>query len=234
MSFPLFYIEEFKPGSSSLILNEDTSKHVTQVLRMQKGEKLQLTNGKGKIITTEIISENKKAAEVKVISTSDIAHQTSHITIAISLLKNSTRFEWFLEKATEIGVSAIIPIICKRTEKQHFRHQRMKAILISAMLQSQQAWSPSLSEPVKFKEVIAQSSQQQKYIAHCIDEDKKHLRNEVLLAGEHLILIGPEGDFTKDEVDEALQNNFIPVSLGSTRLRTETAGIVACVLLNAS
>jgi 16S rRNA (uracil1498-N3)-methyltransferase len=101
------------------------------------------------------------------------------------------------------------------------------------MLQSQQVWLPVLNEPVKFGELAINSSQQQKYIAHCIDEDRKQLSNEVLLTGEHLILIGPEGDFTKNEVDEALQNNFTPVSLGSTRLRTETAGIVACVLLNA-
>ena len=234
MSFPLFYIEEFLQGSSGIILNGDTSKHIVHVLRMKPGEQLRLTNGKGEIITAEIILENKKATEVKALSTSNIKHPASKINIAISLIKNNSRFEWFLEKATEIGVSNIIPLICERTEKQHFRYDRMKAILISAMLQSQQTWLPILNEPVKFKEFIKQPSHQQKYIAHCIDEEKKLLSNEALHAGEQSILIGPEGDFTKDEVDAALQNNFIPVSLGSTRLRTETAGIVACVLLNAT
>lgn len=245
MSIPLFYIEEFKPGTSQLILNEDTSKHIVHVLRMKQGEQFQLTNGKGEIMTVEIISENKKAAEVKVLSTSNIPHRTSNITIAISLIKNTSRFEWFLEKATEIGVSEIIPLICERTEKQHFRHDRMKNILISAMLQSQQAWLPTLHEPIKFSEAVKKSSQQNKYIAHCIEVEKKQLTNEACLPDRQaikpayrtgrqstMILIGPEGDFTKEEVELAVANNFIPLSLGDTRLRTETAGIAACVLLN--
>ena len=245
MSLPIFFQEELSPGTS-FKLSEETSKHIIQVLRMKEGEHLQLTNGKGKIITAEIITEHKKATEVKVLSTSNIPPRTSNITIAISLIKNNSRFEWFLEKATEIGISEIIPLICERTEKQNFRHDRMRSILISAMLQSQQAWLPILHEPVKFKEVIKNSTRHNKFIAHC-DEDKKtdlakiinHKNvgtSQVLPMGEDLggalILIGPEGDFTKEEIDLAKQNNFIPVSLGDTRLRTETAGIVPAVLLN--
>jgi 16S rRNA (uracil1498-N3)-methyltransferase len=230
MALPFFYEEELI-DQSTLTLSEDTSKHVIQVLRMKEGEHLQLTDGKGKIITAEIISENKKATQVKVISTSHIEHRTSHITIAISLIKNRSRFEWFLEKATEIGVSAIVPIICERTEKQHFRADRMKNILVSAMLQSQQAWLPQMQEPVNFNDVVKDVKQQFKFIAHCIEEDKKQLNN-LAIQQSAIILIGPEGDFTKKEIDLALQNNFIPLSLGETRLRTETAAIVACVLLN--
>ncbi len=231
MSLPFFYIEQIPVNQSSFILSEDTSKHIIQVLRMKQGEQLQLTNGKGEIITVEIISENKKAAEVNALSTSNIPPRTSNITIAISLIKNTNRFEWFLEKSTEIGISEIIPLICERTEKQHFRHDRMKNILISAMLQSQQAWLPVLHEPIKFKDIIKNSTHQKKYIAHCIEEEKKQLTNEAIKQST-IILIGPEGDFTKEEVEFAKQNNFIPVSLGDTRLRTETAAIVACVLLN--
>lgn len=231
MSLPFFYIEQIPVKQSSFILSEDTSKHIIQVLRMKQGEQLQLTNGKGEIITVEIISENKKAAEVNALSTSNIPPRTSNITIAISLIKNTNRFEWFLEKSTEIGISEIIPLICERTEKQHFRHDRMKNILISAMLQSQQAWLPVLHEPIKFKDIIKNSTHQKKYIAHCIEEEKKQLTNEAIKQST-IILIGPEGDFTKEEVEFAKQNNFIPVSLGDTRLRTETAAIVACVLLN--
>ncbi|MEO5783653.1 MAG: RsmE family RNA methyltransferase, partial [Ginsengibacter sp.] len=208
-------------------------KHIILVLRMKNGEQLQLTNGKGKIITAEIISENKKATEVKVVTTSNIPHRTSNITIAISLIKNTNRFEWFLEKATEIGVSGIIPLICERTEKQNFRHYRMKNILISAMLQSQQSWLPILHQPIKFIDAIKNAEQQNRYIAHCIEGEKQTLTNKLInRSTNQLILIGPEGDFTKQEIEMAVANNFIPVSLGNTRLRTETAGMVACVLLN--
>jgi len=230
MSLPIFFQEEFSK-ESIFVLNEETSKHVIQVLRMKNGEQLQLTNGKGKIITAEIITEHKKSTEIKVLSTTNIAPRTSNITIAISLIKNTNRFEWFLEKATEIGVSEIIPIICERTEKQNFRHGRMKNILVSAMLQSLQVWLPKLHEPTKYSEVVKNSSQQNKYIAHCIEEEKKELSNETNDRSS-IILIGPEGDFTKPEIDLAVANNFIPVSLGNTRLRTETAGMVAAVLLS--
>lgn len=218
-------------NDTSFTLTEETSKHIIQVLRMKEGEQLRLTNGRGKIITAEIINEHKKATGVKVISTSNIPPRTSNITIAISLIKNNSRFEWFLEKATEIGVSEIIPLLCERTEKQNFRHDRMKNILISAMLQSQQAWLPALHEPVKFKEIIKNSAYQKRFIAHC-DEDEKATIGNQSINQSSIILIGPEGDFTKEEIASAKQNNFIPVSLGETRLRTETAGIVAAVLLN--
>lgn len=230
MSLPIFFEEEIS-DQSSVILTEETSKHVTQVLRMKNGEKLQLTNGKGKIVTVEIIQEHKRSTGVKVISTSNIPPRTSNITIAISLIKNTNRFEWFLEKATEIGVSEVMPLICERTEKQKFRHDRMKNILVSAMLQSQQAWLPMLHEPIKFLEAIKTASKQNKYIAHCIEDEKMSITNQSINRST-IIFIGPEGDFTKEEIDIAIANSFIPVSLGETRLRTETAGIVACVLLN--
>jgi 16S rRNA (uracil1498-N3)-methyltransferase len=229
MSLPIFYQKELT-GESSFALNEETSKHIIQVLRMKLREQLQLTDGKGKILTAEIVAENKKATEVKVITTSHTP-QTSNITIAISLIKNNSRFEWFLEKATEIGILEIIPLLCDRTEKQNYRHDRMKNILVSAMLQSQQAWLPILQEPTKFAEMVKNSSQQNKFIAHCIEEEKKQLRNEAIKKSS-IICIGPEGDFIKQEIELAKQNNFIPVSLGDTRLRTETAAIVGCVLLN--
>ena len=231
MSLPVFFEEELA-SASSFTLSEETSKHIIQVLRMKAGENLQLTNGKGKIITAEIISEYKKA-EIKVLSTSNIPHRTSNITIAISLIKNTSRFEWFLEKATELGVSEIIPMICERTERQTFRYNRMKNILISAMLQSQQAWLPKLHEPIKFGEVIKISTQQNKYIAYCSEDEKKQLSNKTINLFS-IILIGPEGDFTEPEIELAKQNNFIPVSLGKTRLRTETAGIAAAVLMTAN
>ena len=232
MALPFFYIETIA-ATDNLVLNEETSKHVIQVLRMQNGELLQLTDGKGNLFTAEIIDNNRKRCAVKIIQTDNNQQPIGNITIAISLVKNANRFEWFLEKATEIGVTEVIPLICTRTEKQHFRHDRMQGILISAMLQSQQTFLPVLHEPIRLNEVISKAKQEQKFIAHCEDENNKvQLTSKFLNSStSKLILIGPEGDFTKEEIQLALQNNFIPVALGNTRLRTETAGMVAATLL---
>ena len=231
MSLPLFYITDL--NSLDIILNEETSKHIVQVLRMEISEQIQLTDGKGALATAVITDNNRKRCQVQIIQTSNIKPPASNITIAISPVKNSSRFEWFLEKATEIGVNEIIPIICSRTEKQHFKFERMQSILISAMLQSQQVWLPELQQPIKFSDAVANTSKQQKFIAHCIDECSKiQLRIALEDASKSkIILIGPEGDFTNDEINLSLKHNFQPVTLGDTRLRTETAGIVAATLL---
>jgi len=154
------------------------------------------------------------------------------VAIAISLTKNASRFEWFLEKATEIGVSEIIPMICERTEKEKFRFDRMQGIVISAMLQSQQSWMPVLHQPAEFNQVITSNHFRQKFIAHCEETKKIQLTNQLInQSTNQLILIGPEGDFTPKEIGAALDKGFIPVALGETRLRTETAGMVAATLL---
>lgn len=230
MQLPLFF-EETIPVSDKFVLSEESSKHIVQVLRMAESENLLITNGKGELLTVSLTRANKKNAEVQVINKASTPKHNPKITIGISLLKNRNRFEWFLEKVTEMGVAEIIPFTSDRTEKQHFRHERMKSILISAMLQSQQAWLPELHEPVKFDEMVKQFHAQNKYIAHCIDDQKQNLATAAKNPGDKLILIGPEGDFTKHEIEIALENNYIPVSLGETRLRTETAGLVAAVLL---
>ena len=216
------------------MLDEESSRHVVQVLRMKEGEKLNLTDGRGSLITAEITDAHKKHCAVKVIDSRFTSHVSRKIIIAISLLKNTSRFEWFLEKATEIGVNEIIPLICERTEKQKFRYGRMKGICISAMLQSQQTWLPVLHEPVRFDDLmIWQFDNYQKYIAHCDDGNKQQLNGQT--TGQFsIILIGPEGDFTKEEIAISLKNNFIPVSLGERRLRSETAGIVVGTLLTLS
>ncbi|HNO98764.1 MAG TPA: RsmE family RNA methyltransferase, partial [Ferruginibacter sp.] len=210
----------------------DTSKHIVQVLRMQNGEQLQLTDGKGNLFTGVITDNNRKRCAVGILQTTNLQPQTRKISIAISLLKNTSRFEWFLEKATEIGVSEIIPLVCARTEKTAFKYDRMKSILVSAMLQSQQCWLPRLHEPAKFSELVPAALQQQKLIAHCEETgEKKQLSTLQPFSASTIILIGPEGDFTPEEVQLALENNFSAVALGNTRLRTETAGVVAASLL---
>ena len=234
MALPYFYNNSISCSTSSLLLNEENSKHIVQVLRMQNKEQLQLTDGRGNLFTAEIIDNNKKKCSVEIIKISCQPASINRISIAISLIKNNSRFEWFLEKATEIGVTEIIPLICERTEKQHFRFERMQGILISAMLQSQQTYLPVLHEPVKYEIYIERQKENtgQKFIAHC--EKAKGKNNLFTIPPFHhpTILIGPEGDFSKSEIEAALANNFIPVTLGNTRLRTETAGIVAATLLS--
>jgi 16S rRNA (uracil1498-N3)-methyltransferase len=230
MNLPFFFVEDL--NDQTITLDEDTSKHVIQVLRKKMGDQILLTDGKGTKATVEIVDDHRKHAAVKIASSRKENKRTKNICIAISLVKNTARFEWFLEKATEIGVSEIIPLLCERTEKEKFRFDRMNNILISAMLQSQQCWLPQLHEPTEFKKVIQFNQFDQKFIAHCLEEKKQELTNQLVnQSTNQLILIGPEGDFTEEEIHFALQSNYIPVSLGETRLRTETAGMVAATLL---
>jgi 16S rRNA (uracil1498-N3)-methyltransferase len=228
MALPYFYIENII--GDTLTLEEDASKHITQVLRMKVGEELLLTDGKGTKATAVITDDHRKRCMVKISNRQKEEASIPKVSIAISLLKNAARFETFLEKATEIGVSEIIPLICERTEKEKFRNDRLHNILVSAMLQSQQCWMPRLLEPVNFDKAVTTSTFDQKFIAHCLEHQKQSLTS-LLQKGSAIILIGPEGDFTQKEIDLALGNGFKPVSLGKTRLRTETAGIVAAALL---
>lgn len=217
-------------SSSLILLDEDTSKHITGVLRMKVGEELVLTDGRGNKATAVIEDDHRKRCGVRVLHRSFDEPVQPHISIAISLTKNNTRIEWFLEKAAEIGVSEIIPLLCERTEKDKFRLDRLQNILVSALLQSQQSWMPVLQEPVAFDKVVKVSNAEDKFIAHCLEWDKQQL---VQVAGNRssIILIGPEGDFTPAEIEAAMNQGFRPVALGNTRLRTETAGMVAATIL---
>jgi 16S rRNA (uracil1498-N3)-methyltransferase len=243
VNLPFFYINEYDASQQQIVLDEDTSKHIVQVLRMRKGGSLNLTDGKGTLLIAKIIDDHKKHCTVGIIDSRFTPdryrdYDSRKIIIAISLLKNSSRFEWFLEKATEIGIHEIIPLICKRTEKQKFREARLQNILISAMLQSQQCWLPVLHKPIDYELIFRQEEiihTSQKFIAHCIEEEKRNLAdlvNETL--SSQIILIGPEGDFTSEEVQLAIHNHFDAVSLGDTRLRAETAGVVAATILKIS
>ena len=231
MSLPRFFIPAYQPGNESIILSEETSRHIVQVLRMGSGAQLQLTDGRGHLLTASIDEAHKKHCTVRV-EHSDWQPATGRaVTIAISLLKNVNRFEWFLEKATEIGVRKIIPLRCERTEKEKFRADRMESILISAMLQSQQRWLPVMSEPLEFSSIETwQINEGARFIAHCA-EGKRTSLYDAGKPGAAMICIGPEGDFTAGEIELALQHSFLPVTLGETRLRTETAGVVAATLL---
>lgn len=232
MALPFFYAEAINTSNNRYTLEEDTSKHVVQVLRMKPGEALQLTNGAGDLFTAEIATGHKKHCEVVITASYQQPASNRKVAIGISLLKNASRFEWFLEKATEIGVTEIFPLLCQRTEKQRFRQDRMQHILVSAMLQSQQTWLPRLHEPIQVEKLIKENTTEIKLIAHCVEGEKQSLLNyKTNTPSNSIILIGPEGDFSPKEIDLALQHQFKPVTLGETRLRTETAGMVAATIL---
>ena len=232
MQLPYFYEPSIASANATIILGEETSKHCIQVLRMRVGDRLQLINGKGSLYTAIIVNADKKHCSARIEDTSYQKKEGRKVCVAISLLKNASRWEWFLEKAVEIGVQEIIPLLCDRTEKQHYKKERAQGIVISAMLQSRQVWLPHLQEPVALNDVIHhRDSFTQKLIAHCRDDGKKTVLADLPAQDSTQILIGPEGDFTENEIEAALQQQYQPVSLGETRLRTETAGLVASALL---
>lgn len=232
MSLASFYAPYMDLSGAPLTLDEATSKHCIQVLRMREGDKLRLTDGKGTTADAVIRSADKRSCVVTLTDLHPEARTGPRIYMGISPLKNASRFEWFLEKATEIGVEGIIPLLCERTERTSFRKDRMINILVSAMLQSQQAWLPDLREPVELENVLEDPFWGgSRYIAHCMSGEKKPLRELVRQSPASVLLIGPEGDFTPAEADMALARGWTPVTLGDTRLRTETAGVVAATLL---
>lgn len=229
---PYFYHPTLLKADKLITLNEDTTKHCMQVLRMKAGSKLQLTNGLGLKATCTITTEDKRNATVTVKSSVQDVAPAANNTIAISLLKHAARFEWFLEKATELGIRQIIPMECVHTERTTYKQERWQAILVSAMLQSQQTYLPTLTPLLSISEVLMQHRHSVQLIAHCYSMPKHTILNTSHNSNNTIVLIGPEGDFTPIEVDLAItQFDYIPISLGSTRLRTETAGMVAATLL---
>ncbi|MFO7723144.1 MAG: RsmE family RNA methyltransferase [Bacteroidales bacterium] len=209
------------------------SRHCLKVLRKRPGDTLEVTDGKGMIYQCRLLDENLSGCHLTIEKGEqgkDVRENTLHI--AVSPLKNPSRFEWFLEKATETGIGEITPLICHRTEKQHFKPERFQNLLISAMKQSGRSLLPRLNQPVKFRDIITDTTEAGKYIAWC-GTDPKPLLKDLIRKGESaLILIGPEGDFTAEEVEQATGRGFFAVSLGDARLRTETAALAACFTFN--
>jgi 16S rRNA (uracil1498-N3)-methyltransferase len=230
MQLPFFYEPDLIDEATLFTLSIDTHKHAIQVLRMKVGDAMHLTNGKGLLCRAIIQSADKKQSIVQIQSVQFFEEKPIKVAIGISLLKNANRLEWFLEKATELGISEIHLLQCHRTEKQHFRYDRLNGILIAAMLQSEQTWLPILHEPAPVIDLIKWATQDIKLIAHCEDAPKIPL-HKVDLSSNTIILIGPEGDFSTEEINQANERHFVAVSLGNTRLRTETAGVAAATVL---
>ncbi|MDB5226427.1 MAG: hypothetical protein JWN78_620 [Bacteroidota bacterium] len=219
--------------SSICVLTGDQATHCTKVLRYKTNDIVELMNGKGELASAKITGFSKTEVFLKIEKVlKHISQNPNKLSVAICLTKNPARIEWFLEKATEIGIQNIYPLTSHRTEKATMKEDRFQQILISAARQSGQLHFPELHPVQKFNSFIQQSSSQQKFIAYCEDE-KKHLMEVYKKNEPALLLIGPEGDFTKEEVELAVNNNYIPVSLGNSILRVETAGVVACSIVNA-
>jgi 16S rRNA (uracil1498-N3)-methyltransferase len=197
---------------------------------MDVGEQIDITNGAGGLFHASIRVANKKNALVTINKAIQIEGPTQKLQLGISLLKNAVRLEWLFEKATEMGITTITPLVCERTIHERFKTERMQQIIQSAMIQSQQTWLPVLTEPMPFQQFIEQATAAQKLIAHCEPLQKTSIKS-IVASADLLLLIGPEGDFTPSEIEAAIARDFTPIDLGPTRLRTETAGIFALSVL---
>ncbi len=229
----LFYSDVI-PENDRFFLSSEESRHCLKVLRKQAGDRISVTDGAGNMYICKLLDNNLSGCALNIEQVEQgHDHRSFSLHLAVSLIKNTSRFEWFLEKATEIGIEKITPLICERTEKQFFKKERYQKLLVSALKQSGRTMLPALNHPVTLPELISsENREEQRFIAWC-EEKPAPLLTDALLPGKNtLILIGPEGDFTREELKSATENGFMPVSLGVGILRTETAGIYSCVAFN--
>lgn len=224
----LFYNPEISESAENFFFDREESKHIIKVLRKKEGDNLFVTNGLGFLFKTEIVLASDSKCQVKIVSSEKGEPLKYHLHLAVAPTKMNDRFEWFLEKATEIGISEITPIICDHSERKIIKTDRFDKIIQSAMKQSLHYYLPKLNEPITFKDFMKQENKGLNLIAHCEETDKKSLKEVVKPNQDVTILIGPEGDFSEKEIKLALENNYFAVMLGNTRLRTETAAVVAC------
>ncbi|MDO7171227.1 16S rRNA (uracil(1498)-N(3))-methyltransferase [Mariniflexile sp. AS56] len=224
----LFYNPNITESTTQFTFEKEESKHIVKVLRKNIGDTLHITNGSGWLFTAEVSIPNINKCVVTVISKTKQAARSYQVHLAVAPTKMNDRYEWFLEKATEIGIDSITPIICDHSERKIIKPERFEKILQSAMKQSLSYYMPKLNEAIAFKDFIIEELSGDLFIAHCEETDRKSLKHQIKPKQDITILIGPEGDFSTKEIELALKNKFIPVTLGETRLRTETAAIVAC------
>ena len=229
----LFYNPDISIHLSDFTFNKEESKHIIRVLRKKEGDYLFLTNGANILFKVQIINASEKRCLVQILSYEEKNKNWNYyLHIAIAPTKMNDRFEWFLEKATEIGIDEITPIICDNSERKVIKLERMQKVIISAVKQSLKYQVPKLNPLVKFSEFIKNDLKGTKLIAHCENSEKISLKNSIKGKKYITILIGPEGDFSLKEIELALQHQFNPLSLGKSRLRTETAGIVVCNMVS--
>lgn len=223
----IFYVEDL--AHEQVMLNKEESNHAVHILRLRTGEAITLVDGKGTMAKAVITANNLKACEVQIIELhQNYEPRSYHLHIAISPTKNMDRFEWFIEKATEIGVDEITPLVCQHSERKEIKTERLQKLIVSAGKQSIKAMFPTLNPIISFDDFVKNNFDAIKMIAHCRESEKQLLKKIIHPKQKILILIGPEGDFDESEVKSANDNGFASISLGTSRLRTETAGVVAC------
>ena len=226
-----FYTPEITDNTYTF--SKEESRHCIKVLRKKVGDEINLVDGKGTLYNTVIFDDNLKACKVEVKKKERNFNKRSYrIHMVVSPTKNIGRFEWFLEKVTELGVDEITPIICQNSERKVIKLERLNKILVAAMKQSLKAYLPQLNKTVSWKKFIQQKFNTDRFIAHCGEGRKTPLKQWLKPQQDVMILIGPEGDFSDEEVREAMSSGFVPVSLGKSRLRTETAAVAACHTIN--
>lgn len=223
----LFYNANITEGDEFINFSKDESRHIIKVLRKSIADKLNITNGKGWLFTAEIININSKSCEAKIVEAKLQPPRPYRLHLAVAPTKMNDRYEWFLEKATEIGIDSITPIICHNSERKTIKEDRYERVIQSAVKQSLNCYFPKLNSARSFSDFINQDLEEQRFIAHCENTNRIHLKDCVKPNQHILILIGPEGDFSISEIEEAALKNFKPITLGNSRLRTETAAIVA-------
>lgn len=225
----LFYHPDITENDQQAIFPRDESKHIVKVLRKREGDILHLTNGKGFLFETEIIQADQNNCVAKILKAEKQPPSPYYLHLAVAPTKMNDRYEWFLEKATEIGIQEITPIICEHSERKVVKTNRFERVLQSATKQSLHTYFPILNEPVSFPEFLENCETTRKFIAHCEEGmERSSLKRKIETGQPMAILIGPEGDFSPEEISMALDKGWEPVSLGNSRLRTETAAIVAC------
>ena len=226
----LFYTPDIESHHTSFMLSEEESKHAIRVLRLSEGSKIHLIDGRGRLYETEIIDAHPKRTTLKVLSIEEGLGKFDYdVHIAVGPTKNIDRIEWFLEKATEIGISEITPLVCENSERKEVKIERLEKIAIAAMKQSLKAYLPKINPVISFQKFIQSihDSDTYKAIAHCVDGEKKYISDVFKPKSKYLILIGPEGDFSDKEIAMAIEAGFNPISLGDARLRTETAALTS-------
>ena len=232
----LFYIPDIENGvqpGQMIGLPAEEAKHAIKVLRLQRGAKVYATNGKGLMLQAEIAAVGKKDCVIQVLEVmEDYGKRDYRVHIAVAPTKNIKRFEWFLEKATEMGIDEITPLIGFHSERREIKAERENKVITAAIKQSLKAYHPQLNPCVSIKDFLERKTDEDLFIAHLIDENQELLKNAVKPGRDTCVLVGPEGDFSKEELTFAIEKGYKAVSLGNTRLRTETAALAACFTIN--